>query len=241
MTLVKKRLQHTKLAMLYHKRMIALILTSILLGISFLAFCTDGSWREAEGMIKNVMKQIDDICTMEKVTEVAELVAVIYDDGASSLTIGGRTIHNIGLLTSISDIFTGISFCFIVLTFFMSFMNVREQEITSEEPILEELTEEQQSDFSKLIALIQAENRQREQVEEYNKKKSEIAKQNVEVLEKTLRKDIENFEKKNNKDIISEDEVERRKKQALAAMEKEQFSNKRKGFFRKVKRGNDVR
>ena len=35
------------------------------------------------------------------------------------------------------------------------------------EPIQEELTEEQLSDFSKLIALMQAENRQKEQVEEY--------------------------------------------------------------------------
>lgn len=133
MTFRKKRLQHTKLAILYHKKKIALVITSVLLCISSLAFCTDNSWRDAEGMTKNIMRQIDDICTMENVTEVAELVAVIYDEGASSLTIGGRTISNLRLLTSISDIFTGISFCFIVLTFFMSFMNVREQEITSEE------------------------------------------------------------------------------------------------------------
>ena len=133
MTLIQRKLANTKLALIYHKRKIVLILSGMLITCSMLVFCADNSWRDAEGMTKNVINQIDDICNAERISDVTELVAVIYDDNANSLTIGGRIIHNVGLLTSISDIFTGISFCFIVLTFFMSFMSVREQEITSEE------------------------------------------------------------------------------------------------------------
>ena len=103
------------------------------------------------------------------------------------------------------------------------------------EPIQEELTEEQLSDFSKLIALMQAENRQKEQVEEYNKKKTAITKQNIEVLEKSFHKEIEQLEHETKETSVSEDEVERRKKQALAIMEEEQLNKKKKGFFKKRK------
>lgn len=109
------------------------------------------------------------------------------------------------------------------------------------EPLLseesEELTAEQQSDFSKLIAMMQAENRQREQVEEYNKRKTEITKQNAEVLEKTLHKDIEKFDKKEEISFL-EDEVEHRKLQALAAMEEEQLGKQKKNRFGMRKRKN---
>ena len=103
------------------------------------------------------------------------------------------------------------------------------------EPIQEELTEEQLSDFSKLIALMQAENRQKEQVEEYNKKKTAITKQNIEVLEKSFHKEIEQLEHETKETSVSEDEVEKRKKQALAIMEEEQLNKKKKGFFKKRK------
>ena len=101
------------------------------------------------------------------------------------------------------------------------------------EPIQEQLTEEQLSDFSKLIALMQAENRQKEQVEEYNKKKTAITKQNIEVLEKSFHKEIEQLEHETKETSIAEDEVEIRKKQALAIMEEEQLNKKKKGFFKK--------
>ena len=109
------------------------------------------------------------------------------------------------------------------------------------EPLLaeesEELTAEQQSDFSKLIAMMQAESRQREQVEEYNKRKTEITRQNAEVLEKTLHKDIEKFDKKEEISFL-EDEVEHRKLQVLAVMEKEQLGKQKKNRFGMRKRKN---
>lgn len=105
--------------------------------------------------------------------------------------------------------------------------------LLSEEP--DELTPEQQSDFSKLIAMMQAENRQREQVEEYNKKKTEITRQNVAVLEKSLRKDMEKLGKGDNAFYV-EDEVERRKRQALAAMEAEQAGKQQKSRLGKGKK-----
>ena len=105
--------------------------------------------------------------------------------------------------------------------------------LLSEEP--EELTPEQQSDFSKLIAMMQVENRQREQVEEYNKKKTEITRQNAAVLEKSLRKDMEKLGKVDNASYV-EDAVERRKRQALEAMEAEQAGKQQKSRFGKGKK-----
>lgn len=105
--------------------------------------------------------------------------------------------------------------------------------LLSEEP--EELTPEQQSDFSKLIAMMQAENRQREQVEEYNKKKTEITRQNAAVLEKSLRKDMEKLGKVDNASYVG-DAVERRKRQALEAMEAEQAGKQQKSRFGKGKK-----
>ena len=114
-----------------------------------------------------------------------------------------------------------------------------EESVQKIEPLLsekpEELTPEQQSDFSKLIAMMQAENRQREQVEEYNKKKTEITRQNAAVLEKSLRKDMEKLGKCDSASDM-EDEVERRKRQALAAMEAEQTGKQQKSRFGKGKK-----
>lgn len=115
---------------------------------------------------------------------------------------------------------------------------MEEESVQKIEPLLSEepeLTPEQQSDFSKLIAMMQAENRQREQVEEYNKKKTEITRQNAAVLEKSLRKDMEKLGKGDNASYV-EDEVECRKRQALAAMEAEQVGKQQKSRLGKGKK-----
>ena len=57
MTLVKRKLANTKLAFIYHKNRIAIVLAGILVMGSMLIFCS--SWRDAEGMTKNVINQID--------------------------------------------------------------------------------------------------------------------------------------------------------------------------------------
>lgn len=115
---------------------------------------------------------------------------------------------------------------------------MEEESVQKIEPLLSEepeLTPEQQSDFSKLIAMMQAENRQREQVEEYNKKKTEITRQNAAVLEKSLRKDMEKLGKSDSASDI-EDEVERWKRQALEAMEAERAGKQQKSRFGKGKK-----
>ena len=85
----------------------------------------------------------------------------------------------------------------------------------------EKLTEEQQSDFAKLIAMMQAQDKQKEQIGIYNQKKTEIVSQNIELLNKGLQAEAVNAGKKS-KSQLSEDALEARKKEALAAMEAEQ-------------------
>ena len=85
----------------------------------------------------------------------------------------------------------------------------------------EKLTEEQQSDFAKLIAMMQAQDKQKEQIGIYNQKKTEIVSQNMELLNKGLQEEAVNAGKKS-KSQLGEDALEARKKEALAAMEAEQ-------------------
>ena len=85
----------------------------------------------------------------------------------------------------------------------------------------EKLTEEQQSDFAKLIAMMQAQDKQKEHIGIYNQKKTEIVSQNIELLNKGLQEEAVNAGKKS-KSQLSEDALEARKKEALAAMEAEQ-------------------
>ena len=90
-----------------------------------------------------------------------------------------------------------------------------------QEESLEKLTEEQQSDFAKLIAMMQAQDKQKEQIGIYNQKKTEIVSQNMELLNKGLQAEAVNAGKKS-KSQLGEDALEARKKEALAAMEAEQ-------------------
>ena len=56
------------------------------------------------------------------------------------------------------------------------------------------------------------------------------------MLEKSFHKEIEQLEHETKETSVSEDEVEKRKKQALAIMEEEQLDKKKKGFFKKRNR-----
>jgi len=91
----------------------------------------------------------------------------------------------------------------------------------------EKLTEEQQSDFAKLIAMMQAQDKQKEQIGIYNQKKTEIVSQNIELLNKGLQAEAVNAGKKS-KSQLGEDALEARKKEALAAMEAEQKKKEKK-------------
>ena len=93
------------------------------------------------------------------------------------------------------------------------------EQLQEESP--EKLTEEQQSDFAKLIAMMQAQDKQKEQIGIYNQRKTEIVSQNIELLNKGLQEEKVNAGKKS-KSQLGEDALEARKKEALAAMEAEQ-------------------
>lgn len=96
------------------------------------------------------------------------------------------------------------------------------QEATSEQ-----LTEEQQSDFAKLIAMMQAQDKQKEQIEIYNQKKTEIVSQNMEILNKGFQNEVAR-EGDTKKVKSNEVALEARKKEALAAMEAEQKKKAKK-------------
>ena len=95
----------------------------------------------------------------------------------------------------------------------------------------EQLTEEQQSDFVKLIAMMQAQDKQKEQIGMYNQKKTEIVNQNLELLNKGLQTEIVDAGKES-KSQLYEDTLEQRKREALAAMEAEQEKKVKKNRWK---------
>ena len=129
-----KRIRNLLCAIRYYRKlwMIVILAVAVLCGMA--VFCAGDTWQNAEGMTKNVMKQIDDICDVGRVEKVADLLSVTFSK--DTLCIAGYTIRNTRMLRSMNDILTGISFCFCVLTFFASFMNIREQDMTSEQLVL---------------------------------------------------------------------------------------------------------
>ena len=89
------------------------------------------------------------------------------------------------------------------------------------EPIASgDLTEEQQSDFAKLIAMMQAQEKQKEQIGVYNRQRSEITRANMEVLDKSLR--AEQKLGKQKQGVKAEESLDKRKRAALKALEAEQ-------------------
>ena len=129
-----KRVRNFICAMRYYKKRLGVVILATALLSGMMVFCASDTWQNAEGMTKNVMKQIDDICDVGRVEKVAELLSVTFSE--DTLCIAGHTINNTRMLRSMNDILTGISFCFCVLTFFASFMNIREQDMTSEQLVL---------------------------------------------------------------------------------------------------------
>lgn len=129
-----KRVRNFICAMRYYKKRLGVVMLATALLSGMVAFCASDTWQNAEGMTKNVMKQIDDICYVGRVEKVADLLSVTFSEDI--LCIAGHTINNTRMLRSMNDILTGISFCFCVLTFFASFINIREQDMTSEQLVL---------------------------------------------------------------------------------------------------------
>lgn len=107
-------------------------------------------------------------------------------------------------------------------------------ELPKESIVSDGLTEEQQSDFAKLIAMMQAQEKQKEQIGEYNKQRSEITKNNMEVLDRGLQAAPKTDEKR--KHGKNSNALDKRKQAALEALEadKQKEAGKASGEKRKL-------
>ena len=99
----------------------------------------------------------------------------------------------------------------------------------------EELTKEQQSDFAKLIAMMQAQEKQKEEIGAYNRQRTEITKNNMEVLDRGLQA-VPKSEDKKKHGGKNADSLNKRKQAALEALEadKQKEAGKASGEKRKL-------
>lgn len=115
-----------KLAVKYYKKHIIIAVLATMLLLCSLAFCA-GTWQDAGGMTKAAVGAVDNICNMDSLDNVTKMVLITFDD--KSLNIAGTTIDVTKLISSVNELCVGIAFCILVLTFFVSFMRIRDQEI----------------------------------------------------------------------------------------------------------------
>lgn len=100
----------------------------------------------------------------------------------------------------------------------------------------DELTDEQQSDFAKMVAMMASNSRKSEQLDNYNQKKSEIVKRNIEALDSQIADGVSDGKAGSSKKGSSDDDkLEQQKREALQrkeALEKAEAEKgqKKKGF-----------
>lgn len=99
----------------------------------------------------------------------------------------------------------------------------------------EGLTKEQQSDFAKLISMMQAQEKQKEEIGAYNRQRTEITKNNMEVLDRGLQVAPKSEDKKKHGGKNA-DSLDKRKQAALEALEadKQKEAGKASGEKRKL-------
>lgn len=97
------------------------------------------------------------------------------------------------------------------------------------------LTKEQQSDFAKLIAMMQVQEKQKEEIGVYNRQRTEITKNNMEVLDKGLQAATKSEVKEKHRGKNT-DSLDKRKQAALEALEadKQKEAGKASGEKRKL-------
>lgn len=100
-----------------------------------------------------------------------------------------------------------------------------------------ELTDEQQSDFAKMVAMMAMSSKKSEQLDDYNQKKSEIVKRNIEALDSQIADGVSDKKDDSSKKKVSDDDkLEQQKKEALQrkeALEKEKEKKKGLHLFKK--------
>lgn len=120
---------------------------------------------------------------------------------------------------------------------------ITEEKLTFTTPIPDEieednstLTDEQQSDFAKMVAMMAMSSKKSEQLDDYNQKKSEIVKRNIEALDSQIADGVSDGKSSSSKKGSSDDDkLEKQKKEALQrkeALEKAEAEKgqKKKGF-----------
>lgn len=99
------------------------------------------------------------------------------------------------------------------------------------EPSDLEFTDEQESDFAKLVAMMASEEKQKGQISSYNQKKSEAKQKNIEVLDSQISSGIDDKkDTKTDKITSNDDALEQQKKEALARLEAEKNQSKKEKF-----------
>lgn len=94
-----------------------------------------------------------------------------------------------------------------------------------------ELTDEQESDFARLVAMMASEEKQKGQISSYNQKKSEATQKNIEALDSQISSSIEDEKDgKPTKKASNDDALEKQKKEALARIEAEKNQTKKSKF-----------
>ena len=114
-------------------------------------------------------------------------------------------------------------------------VDLKYSELPKKVETTDSLTKEQQSDFAKLIAMMQVQEKQKEEIGVYNRQRTEITKNNMEVLDKGLQAATKSEVKEKHKGKNT-DSLDKRKQAALEALEadKQKEAGKASGEKRKL-------
>ncbi|WP_026659853.1 hypothetical protein [Butyrivibrio sp. AC2005] len=92
-------------------------------------------WKDHPGYFNSVtFNMIEDIFTGDDTATVAEQVKVMYDSSGSNIKIGGKNIQNLGgIIKSVNDMCKGLAILFLIITFLLGLLAIREREQMDEE------------------------------------------------------------------------------------------------------------
>ena len=94
-----------------------------------------GDWKENPGFFNTIsFHMVKDIFTGDDTATVADQVKITYSSSGSNITIGGHKVSNLGtIIKSVNDMCKGLSIVFIIITFFLGLLSIREKEQMDEE------------------------------------------------------------------------------------------------------------
>ncbi len=136
-------LKNTYPAIKYNKKLIFMAIAFMTLIISStVAFAAakipktkPSDWKESPGLINQVtFSMVEDIFMGDDTATVAEQVKVTYDNTGSDIKIGGKNIENLGgIIKAVNDMCKGLALLFLIITFLLGLLSIREREQMDEE------------------------------------------------------------------------------------------------------------